>query len=164
MKECNRNKILAYHYREISGRKSIKAGEHIASCKRCASYLEDLQSIERKLDVWENEKPAPVILENILKSIDSTASAQAVPKPVATVKPFVYLAGAILMIIALVYIIKVNITLLPFWESIKATAIVEFIGPFGVASIIVFCMGFFVSFAIAPVLILETQGKVNAGI
>ena len=161
MKECNRNNILAYHYREVSGKESVKTGEHIASCKDCASYIEDLRCLERKLNVWEDEKPAPVILDNILNSISPEASALAVPKPVVTFKPFLCMAGAILTIIALVFILKDNLTLLPYWESIKTTAFVEFIGPLGVASVIVFFIGLFMSLSIAPVLILETRGKGN---
>lgn len=161
MKECNRNNILAYHYQEVSRKERAETGEHLASCKRCASYIEDLRCLEKKLNVWEDEKPAPVTLENIFKSVNPEASALAMPKPAVTAKPFFCLAGAILMIIALVCMIKANITLLPYWESIKATALVEFIGPFGVASIIVFFIGLFVSFTIAPVLILEAQGKAN---
>lgn len=161
MKECNRNNILAYHYRELSGKESVKIGEHITSCKDCASYIEDLRCLERKLNVWEDEKPAPVVLDNILNSIKPEASALAVPKLVVTFKPFLCMAGAILTIIALVCILKDNIALLPYWESIKATAFVEFIGPLGVASAIVFFIGLFMSFTIAPVLILETRGEGN---
>jgi len=151
----NKNKLLTLFYHEGTKREEKKIRDHVRACESCQQYLETLGQISNALGRWRDEQPSPETLDFIMARISIAPLKSARSQPIIATKPMVQIAFAIGLILSLIYLIQYKIEVLPIWQSLEQWWFIEAIGSFGVALILFFCLGTFITLALAPILILE---------
>ena len=159
--DMNKNRLLTLYFHEGSRREELKIKKHVDGCNHCREYLLTLERTDRMLQGWKEESPLPGTLNLIMANIPQKQlkPAAARPAPSLSLAPILTILLSIAAILGIISLVHEKITLLPFWETVKAWGIVRLFGPFGVTAILFFLFGIFVTLSLAPVLILELQSK-----
>lgn len=162
MPDCgmNKNRLLSLHFHEGTAKEERAIQKHVDGCGDCRAYLALLAETDQALLGWENEFPLPGTLDTILTGLPEPQTApEPAAKPSVAVTPIVMIILSIVAIITGFSLLHDKITLLPFWETMKSWAPVQFLGSFGVTAVAFFLLGIVVTLALSPVLILDRQAK-----
>ncbi|UCH96608.1 MAG: hypothetical protein JSV88_07095 [Candidatus Aminicenantes bacterium] len=163
---CNMNKnhLLDLYFHEISSRKEREIRKHVEQCSECRHYLETLKQTHHALDQWQDEAPLANTLDLILERIPGPQPEPVFDKPAITIPPiapFLKIVFSILAVLAIIIFLHDKVTLFPFWETLKECWFVKLLGSLGVTTVLVFLLGAFITLALSPILILESQPKKN---
>ncbi len=160
---CNENKnhLLTLYFHEGTNKEEQEIQNHVDQCSECLEYMLVLEKTDKVLLQWKEEKPLPNTLDLILENIPETLPTQAEEVPGSPIAPLLALFFSIIGIFFIISLVHDKITILPFWDILKDIFPVRVLGSFGVTAILFFLVGIFVTLALTPVLIMETQSKKN---
>ncbi|MFH1194982.1 MAG: hypothetical protein V1720_04680 [bacterium] len=155
----NKNNVLDLYFREGSESQRNATREHIEKCVVCQKYFAELKQTMGALDKLDDDQPSVKVFENIMADVSTS-----VPKPVKQkagmpVVPILQIAFGQIFLFAVIYILNLKLTLAPFWNAIRDNWFVKSFGGYGIAVIIVLCIGSFISLSLAPILLFESKGK-----
>ena len=153
----NKNELLALYYGEDVQPGKIDILAHLDSCESCRHYLKILNSIEKKLQQWQNDKPSALTFERIMENISTTSPALVRSSLLIPITPILQIAFGICFIISIVYIIKSQLIHLPIWQVIKSIWLVETFGSLSFVLFLFFCIGTFFTLSLAPILYFESS-------
>jgi hypothetical protein len=130
-------------------------------CEVCRAY-EDERSAERiVLHAWADEAPPAFLRARVL--VRALATPQRAPAPV-DVPHALPLFAVVAVMAALVGAIRLLASWGPdgrYWPRLVAPAVLDVLGPTGVAAFLMLGMGALATLALAPALFLESQGLVR---
>lgn len=161
MHTVNKNKIVEYYYNECSDNERKEIFTHLAECNDCSEYLETIKSCEKKLNIVKAETPSEHILSNILLEVEESATVKVKPRELFSIVPILQILFGLMFILTVVYIINSKISLLPIWQKVESLWFIQTFGTIGVAVLLVLCVGVFITFSIAPILLFESEAKKN---
>lgn len=162
MNHLNKNEILALFYHEATGRNEKKMMSHLPKCESCQEYLNTLHRTNQLLNCLSEETPLPETFDLILEDISPIVIKPQKARPGLSIKPIMHIAFALILVLMSIYFVQIKITLLPIWQSLKTWWFVEAFGSFGVATVLFFCIGTFITLALTPILLLKTKQLINA--
>ena len=153
----NKSRLLDFYFSEGSKRSIQKIRDHVHSCSECRDYLETLGSANSMLKTWEDQKPAPDTFQRIMAQIPRVHPKPVVRKQVLSLWPIVEIATSLLVILVGLFALQNILHKLPLWEVLEQNWIIQSLGSFGVTIVLFFMFGTFVTFCLAPILLLEAR-------
>lgn len=157
MTHPDKNKLITFYYREGTAREQHKLSAHIDSCESCQEYVQTLNHLGAKLAELPDEQPSSRILDNIFAEISVEKLRPARQHQFLLLQPIVKIAFALISILATIYFIQSQISLLPIWQRLSQYWLVQTIGSFGMVLILFFCIGTFITLSLAPILIMKAK-------
>jgi hypothetical protein len=160
-KMCNLNKnlLLDLYFHEISGKEEQKIRKHVEQCSECRAYLLTLEQTNQSLHQWQDQSPLPNTLDLIMEKIPQPQPKPASSKPALAVAPFIKIVFSILAILGVLVFLHNQVAHFSFWETLQEWWFVKLFGSLGVTAVLFFLLGTFITLALSPVLILETQSR-----
>ncbi len=155
----NKNNLLDLYFLEGSDSHLSQIREHVQKCNECQEYLNTLKTTMDVLDKVEEINPSLKVFENILAEVSTSIPKPVLQKQGVPVIPILQIAFGQIFLLAIIYILNLKLTLSPFWNSIKDNWIVQSFGAFGIAFLVVVCIGTFITLALAPVLLFEAKER-----
>ena len=159
----NRNMLLAFYNGELSTRQYQKTAEHIKTCPSCRKSLNALREVEVHLQVWPDESPLPDTFSTILAGLPSENPSLIRKTAPVPARAIFEIALAVFALLGLILLLRSRLELLPLWEPLQEFWLVQAIGSFGVALLLITIVGSFVSLAMAPILYFRTHAGIVAG-
>lgn len=162
MQHPNKNDLLSIYYNE-----KIKPGaketilSHVDSCQTCQNYIKTLHRVDDALTHWQDEKPLPQALDNIMENISAAQTKPVQSRQFIPIMPILQIAFSICFILLIIYIIQSKIIISPIWQTINQFWFVETFGSFGFVLILFFCIGTFLTLSFTPILILDLKKANN---
>jgi len=154
--ECSRNALLALHYHEGEPGQHARTRAHVEGCADCADYLATLRGVEGALRGWVDQAPPDVwegIRARVARSAPPLRPARSLPRSAELLALLPAMAGCL----ALAWMMAGGLASLPFWPWLAQWAVVQFLGSFGVAAVLLIVLGGLGSLALAPALLLENR-------
>ncbi|MCU7496140.1 MAG: hypothetical protein HF314_18765 [Ignavibacteria bacterium] len=155
----NKNRILDLYFLEGSEDERTEVTEHMKNCESCRKYLESLKDTMNLLSELKEEEPAKDLFSNILSEVSVLVPQPSKKKPGVDLIPVLQIAFGEVFLFSLIYFIKIQIALLPFWNMIEKNWIIQSLGDTGVSVALVLIAGSFITLAMAPVLLMESDRK-----
>ena len=163
-KTCNINKnhLLDLYFNEYSGKGEAALRKHAGQCPECRDYLSTLAQTDRVLHRWQDQVPHPHTLDFILENLPETLPE---PEPAAPntatvpVAPFLKIVVSIVAILGVLVLFHDKLTRFAFWETVQQWWFVKLFGSLGVSAVLLFLLGTFITLALSPILILESQSR-----
>jgi predicted anti-sigma-YlaC factor YlaD len=155
----NKNPILNLYFHEGTRREERRIENHLRQCSDCRGYLESLENIDRMLTVWKDESPHPDTFQNILKRLPSRIPAARSVRTAVSFIPIIEIAAALIVILTGLYGLQSLFHRLPVWKVLEQNWIIQSLGSFGVTIALFFASGTFVTFCLAPILLLESRRR-----
>jgi hypothetical protein len=158
MQHPNKNDLLSIYYNE-----EIKPGakeiilSHVDTCQTCQNYIKMLHRVEDALTSWQDEKPLPQALDNIMENISVAQTKPVQSRQFIPIMPILQIAFSICFILALIYIIQSKIILSPIWQTLEKLWIVEALGSFGFVLFVFFCIGTFFTLSLTPIILFDSH-------
>lgn len=162
MQHPNKNDLLSIYYKEeINAEEKERLLSHVDSCQTCHDYIKSLHRVEEVLNVWQEEKPSPQILDNIMENISSVQTKPVRSRQFIPIMPIFQIAFSICFILSLIYIIQSKMIVSPIWQTLEKIWIVEALGSFGFVLFMFFCVGTFFTLSLTPIMVLEIKKTNN---
>ncbi|MCU7501133.1 MAG: hypothetical protein HF300_17305 [Ignavibacteria bacterium] len=155
----NKNHLLDLYFHEGSEEDHAEVAEHIKTCQSCREYLESLDGTMNLLSELKEEEPRGDLFGSILREVSVPVIKPTKKKTGVELLPVLKIAFGEIFLFALVYFIKIQITLLPFWNIIEKNWIIRSLGDTGVSVALVLIAGSFITLAMAPILLMESNRK-----
>ncbi|HEX2868174.1 MAG TPA: hypothetical protein VHO03_14105 [Ignavibacteriales bacterium] len=155
----NKNHLLDLYFHEGSEKERAEMAEHVKQCNSCREYLEGLEETMNLLSELKEEEPAKDLFGSILAEVSVSVTKPSKKKTGVDLLPVLQIAFGEIFLFSLIYFIKSQITLLPFWNILEKNWIIQSIGGAGVSVVLVLIAGSFITLAMAPVLLLESDRK-----
>jgi hypothetical protein len=155
----NKNHLLDLFFHEAGGREEGKLRKHVEQCSDCRAYLFTLTQTAQALHQWQNASPDPNTLDLILEKIPAAPLKPVATKPAFPVTPFLKIALTIWAVLGVVTFLQDIVTRFPLWEMLQEWWFVKLFGSLGVALVLFFLVGAFITLALSPVLILDSQSR-----
>lgn len=155
----NKNHLLDLYFSEGYEQELIETREHVANCENCRAYIASIKDAIVTLDKLEDEAPSADVFDNILTEVSGSVQKPAVRKPSIQLTSILQIAFGEIFLFSLIYFLKIQITLIPFWSTMQNYWLVKFVGSSGIAVIIVLIAGAFITLSFAPILLFESNSK-----
>ncbi|MGE5402920.1 MAG: anti-sigma factor family protein [Ignavibacteriales bacterium] len=153
----NKNYLLDLYFLEGNENEHPEIREHVAGCESCREYLAALKGTMDMLSILPEEKPADDLFGKILSEVSTSVPKQKKVKKGVELVPILQIAFGEIFLFLLMYFIKVQLTLMPFWNTVEKSWIVQSLGSVGVSAVIILLAGSFITLAMAPILLLESE-------
>lgn len=159
----NKNYLLDLYYNEGNNNYLTDIKNHLENCENCKNEYAKLQKSLTVLNKIEIEQPSNMVLKNILKetAIINSIINNEISNGSNFLNPIIQIIVGIVFVSLVVYIISIKLSLSPIWNYIKSTWFGDSFGSIGVAALIVFIMGSFVTLAISPIMFLTYHQRKN---
>ncbi len=159
----NKNYLLDLYYNEGNNSYLSDIKNHLEKCENCKNEFAKLQKSLTVLNAIKFEQPSSIVLKNILKetAISNSIVNNEVSNESNFLNPIIQIVVGIIFVSLVVYVISIKISLSPIWNYIKSTWFGDSFGSIGVAALIVFLLGSFVTLAISPILFLTYHQRKN---
>jgi len=157
MQHPNKNRLLEYFYREGSGPGIKRTREHVHECVTCREYLHTLEQTTQVLNELPDQSPSKDSFDLIIKEVDISPKRNMRKRQMNSAIPYFQIALSIPFILAVLYFIQNKLSLLPVWKTLEKIWIIETLGSFGLVGVIFFLVGSFITIALAPVLLLDSE-------
>ncbi len=159
----NKNYLLDLFYNEGTKAHLIDIKNHVENCEVCKQNFEELKKTLQIFDSVKTEKPAPIVLENLIKTVNNTMPEVETNNLESSkfIRPIIEIIFSLIFVFTIIYLISLKLSLSKIWEYLKVNSIVNAIGPTGVAVIIFLMLGTFITLAISPVLLLSYKQRKN---
>jgi hypothetical protein len=154
--------LLDLYFHEGEEGELSELSEHAAHCAECRVYLASMKLTLRRLSELEDAEPADHLIDNILADVSVSRPKLSLKKTGVGVVPILQIAFGEILVLALAYFIKTQISFTVFWEVVEQYRIVQSIGTFGLSIVLVLIVGSFITLAMAPVLLMDAQKKFNS--
>ncbi len=160
-KMCNFNKnlLLDLYFQEISSKEEQKIKKHVEQCSQCRDYLSALEQTNQTLNQWQDQSPLPDTLDLVMEKIPGTLPKPASAKLTLAAAPFIKIVFSIIAVLVVLVFLNQQVTHFTSWETIQDWWFVKLFGSIGVTAVLFFLLGAFITLALSPVLILETQSR-----
>lgn len=155
----NKNHLLDLYFLEGKESEYSELKQHITECENCRKYLGTLQQTMNLLSELEDEEPGKELFDNILSGISPSPPQPAARKKEVGIIPVLQIVFGEIFLFAIIYFIKLQITVIPIWKSIEKYWIIQSIGSIGVSVILVLAAGSFIALSLAPVLLFESEKR-----
>jgi len=157
----NKNNLLDLYYSEGSLRERNEIMAHVADCENCGNYIAAIQETTDWLNKLENEAPPAFVIDNILENVSESVKKPAARKSGVQLVSVLQIAFGEIFLLGIIYFLKIQITLLPFWNALEKHWLVKSLGSSGIAVIIILIAGAFITLSFAPILLFESNSKKN---
>ena len=157
MNHPDKNRLLEYFYGDGTELEFKRTHNHIKNCLECMAYMTEMERVSRLLNRLPDQTPSRIDLGLITGDQAMVSEKTAGSRRIAPVVPYLKIALTIPVIMAVLYLVHDRIILLPFWGMLENIWIIQKIGSFGLAAAAFFLFGSFVTMAMAPVLLLNTE-------
>lgn len=159
----NKNYLLDLYYNEGNNNYLTDIKNHLEKCETCKNEFAKLQKSLSMLDSIQNEQPSKMVLKNILKETEISNSIvnNEISNESNFLSPMIQIVVGILFVSLIVYVISIKLSLSPVWNYIESTWFGNSFGSIGVAALIVFILGSFVTLAISPIMFLTYHQRKN---
>jgi predicted anti-sigma-YlaC factor YlaD len=158
----NKHQLLDLYFHEGEPGRMAEINEHAARCTECRIYLASIKQTLSLLSEVGEEEPSANVMTGILSEIAVSQPKLSHNKTGVNVVPIIQIAFGEILVIALIYFIKIQISFSSLWEILGQYRIVQSIGSLGVAVIIVLLAGSFITLALAPILLMEADKKFSS--
>jgi predicted anti-sigma-YlaC factor YlaD len=155
----NKNHLLDLYFTEGTEQEMNEVRVHVANCENCREYIASIKGTMNTLDKLENEAPSANVFDNILAEVSESVEKPAVRKSGVQLTSILQIAFGEIFLFALIYFLKIQITLMPIWNTVQNNWLVKSLGSGGIAVIIVLIAGAFITLSFAPVLLFESNSK-----
>ncbi len=159
MDHPNRDRLLEYYYREAGEQEMKTIQDHVNVCPECTRYLNALEQTSGILSRLREEAPTVCVFDLIIKAHDPVPERLKAQKTTGSLVPYLKIAGAVSAVMALVFFFHDRVTLLPFWQIVNNLWLFQKIGTFGLMIMAFFLVGSFITMAMAPVLLLNSEDQ-----
>ncbi len=153
----DRNNLLSYYYNEDSKRHRRRMQQHISTCESCKQYLDDLNAIGDVLHQWQDEEPEKGTLDRIMRDISVTRTPTVRTRPRNPLLIAIQTAGAMASVFLVVYMVQHSLTHSHVWNLVRGYWLTGSIGDWGLAAVLFFAFSIFISLALTPIILSETQ-------
>lgn len=155
----NKNYVLDAFFAEAGEKTDERIVEHIAGCEHCRAYLAELRNTVSALDKVGLEEPSAYLIEDVISSVAGSSGKPVQQKSKDYIVPVLQIAFGQIFLFAVIYFLKIQITLSPLWKTIQKNWIIQSIGSIGLAAAIVLVAGAFITLSLAPILLFESKEK-----
>jgi hypothetical protein len=159
---ANKHELLDLYFHEGKDDRLSELSEHAAHCAECRVYLAAIKRTMGMLSRLEDETPPEAVLTKILADVSVSQPAPAHKKTGVDVVPILQIAFGEIFVFALIYFIKIQLSFTSIWEAVEQYRIVQSIGSLGVSVILVLLAGSFITLALAPILLMESNKKFSS--
>lgn len=152
--------LLDLHFGEAEGARRARIASHVKECPGCYETLADLEWVESSLAAVPEEEPPANGLERVMERV--ARERRAAPRPNGWLIPMAASLAGVAAGAAAIYAAGARIL-----ASVPAspTPLLEparVVSGFGLAALVFFGIGSFVTLALAPVLMMELQSHKRA--
>jgi len=158
----HKHELLDLYFHEGEEDRWSELSEHAARCAECRMYLSSIKHTMKMLSVLGEEEPAQHVLNNILAEVSVSQPKAAYKKTGVDVVPVLQIAFGEIFVFALIYFIKIQLSVSTLWETVARYPIVQSIGSLGVSVILVLIAGSFITLALAPILLMDANKKFSS--
>jgi hypothetical protein len=147
--------LVELHFGEVDGRRREAIAAHVQGCRRCREELAGLELVDRALAAQPEEAPPADGLERVLSRIDREEPLRA--RAGGWLVPLAAALGGVGGGAALIFALGtwlVGLPRLAQWAVAEPTRLVSGLG---LAALAFFAVGSFVTLALAPALLMESQ-------
>jgi hypothetical protein len=130
-------------------------------CPACREHEDELSALELSFESWADEAPPAHLRARVLARVVSSVQ----EAPVRGMAPD---ALSLLVVVPVMATLAAAIRLLAawmpawrYWPHLAVPAVVDIVGPTGVAAVVMLGLGALVTLAMAPALFLESQGPIR---
>lgn len=155
----NKHELLDLFFHEGTEARLSELSEHAAHCAECRVYLATTKQTMNLLGALGEEAPPETVIANILEQVSVSHPIPPHKKTGLNVVPVLQIAFGEIFVFALIYFIKIRISFTPFWEFMEQYRIVQSIGSLGISVILVLLAGSFITLALAPILLMDSNKK-----
>jgi len=155
----NKNHLLDLFFLEGNETNHSEVKEHLENCPECREYFRLLNQSMNLLDLLEEEDPSGSIFSKILDEVAISRPKTVQYKSSIPVIPILQIAFGEIFIFSLIYFLKIQLTIIPFLKNIQDHWIFQAVGSMGISVLLVLAAGSFITLAIAPVLLFESNEK-----
>ena len=157
--DINKNHLLDLYFHEIGAREEEKLRKHVDQCSDCRDYLFTLTQTDQALHQWRDVSPQPNTLDLILEKIPAAPLKPVTAKPAISVTPFLKIVLTIWAVLGIAAFLQDKVTRFSLWETLQEWWFVKLFGSLGVTLVLFFLLGAFITLALSPVLILDSQSR-----
>jgi hypothetical protein len=147
--------LLDLHFGEAEGRRRARIASHAEECPRCRETLSDLEWVESSLAALPEKEPPAGGLERVLGRVAGERPAAA--RPNGWMIPVAASLAGVGAGVGIIYAAGARLLTLPMVAEMQLLEPVKALSSFGLAALIFFGIGSFVTLALAPVLMIESQ-------
>ncbi len=158
----NKHHLLDLYFHEGGEDRMAEVNEHASHCAECRMYLGSVKQSMRLLSALEEETPPSRVLSNILADASAVPAKPAFKKTGVEVVPILQIAFGELFVFALIYFIKIQISITSLWDAVQQYPVVQSIGSLGVSAALVLIAGSFITLALAPILLMDANKKFSS--
>jgi len=155
----NKDELLRLFYHEAAPPEEQKARQHLAGCEDCREYMRFLTGMNSALCQWQDEKPLPDTFDRILASIPPEQPRAIYVRPAISARPIFNIAFAMISILLLIYFVQSQISVLPLWQSLAQSWVIQALGSFGFVALVFFGFGTFITLSLAPILYFDLNKR-----
>ena len=155
----NKDTLLALFYHEVSPPEEQKIRAHLADCEDCRAYIRLLQRMDSALSQWPEARPLPDTFDRILANIPSERLRASYVRPAVSARPIFNIAFAMISILLLIYFVQSQISVLPLWQSLAQSWVIQALGSFGFVALVFFGAGTFITLSLAPILYFDLNKR-----
>lgn len=157
---CDRiHQLPDLFFREGEDKRLAELSEHAAHCHECRMFLSSMKRTMGMLSALAEEEPPPQVLDRILTEVSASHPKPAAVQTGVRLVPVLQIAFGEIFLFALMYFIKIQISFSWLEDWIMRYPVIRSIGSMGVSVIIVLLAGSFVTLALAPILLMESNKK-----
>jgi anti-sigma factor RsiW len=152
--------LLELHFDELRGARRHRIATHVSECPRCRETVESLEWVQRSLATLPEEAPPEDGLARVMERIAHSR------RPARTragwLAPVAASLGGVGAGVGVIYAAGARLLTLPMVAEMPLLEPVKALSSFGLATLVFFSVGSFVTLALAPVLMMESQSHTRA--
>jgi hypothetical protein len=158
----NVHQLLDLYFHEGNEEALAEVNAHASRCAECRMVLGTFKRTLRSLSILEEEEPPAAVLPAILEEVSASRPKQAYRRTGVDVVPVLQIAFGEILVFALIYFVKIQLSAAPIWEVIGRIPFLRSIGSVGVSVALVLLAGSFITLALAPVLLMDSKNKFSS--
>jgi anti-sigma factor RsiW len=152
--------LLDLHFDELRGPRRNRIAMHVSDCPRCRETVESLEWVQRSLATLPEEAPPEDGLARVMESI--AHSRPSVRTRAGWTAPVAASFGGVGAGVGVIYAAGARLLTLPMVAELPLLEPLKVLSSFGLAALVFFSIGSFVTLALAPVLMMESQSHTRA--
>jgi anti-sigma factor RsiW len=152
--------LLDLHFDELRGARRNRLATHVSECPRCRETLSDLEWVESSLAALPEEEPPADGLERVLDRV--AGERPAADRPSGWLAPVAASLAGVGGGVGVIYAAGARLLTLPMVAQIPLLEPVKALSSFGLAALVFFGIGSFVTLALAPALMMESRSHSRA--
>ena len=158
----HKHELLDLYFHEGEEDRWSELSEHAARCAECRMYLSSIKHTMKLLSALDEEEPAERVLTHILADVAVSPPKPSYRKTGVEVVPVLQIAFGEIFVFGLIYFIKIQLSVTSLWESVARYPMVQAMGNFGFAVVLVLIAGSFITLAMAPILLMDANKKFSS--